>query len=714
MRKTRAQNGGMMEIDCYSREYEEQHLKECVNVIEQNIEKYATQEAILAGDIKEMYDHYHDDSPEIYTELSNTMTMHGSIKRALNKNRKALQKPYFGRIDYLDHEDNKKSSLYLGKHGVMKSSTEIEVVDWRAPISSVYYESEVGECNYRVPEGEYRDITLNLKRTYEVEKDKLFDFYDSEVVANDELLTKYLAKNKEAVLGEIIATIQKEQNDIIRQSPFHNVVVQGVAGSGKTTVAMHRISYILYNYQEKFRPKEFFIIGSNRILLDYITSVLPDLDVYGINQMTLEQFCLHLLEEEIINDKYKIISHNQNNKKEYRKFAERKGSLSFLKELDAYLCQREIEMIPRKTVVYGDEVLFSEEAFDDFMKNNKRWSTHAKITMLNERALNKIKNYFTGRDYEYEKEERKAAIKQFNNYYGPKKWKYSIITLYQEFLQSMLSITEGEEQLGIQDCILSISKKEVDVYDLAALLYIKRRMVLTEELEDAKHVVVDEAQDYGSMVFGVLRYVLPRCTFTVMGDVSQNINYDSGMNDWEALKQEVFNKERDTFGVLAKSYRNTIEISNYATSILSHCTFPTYQVEPIIRHGATVAKHQVSKESELVSSAVNIIKTWQENGYDTIAVICKDSESTEKVSRLLGKHRKVMEGSLENAVFSKGVMVLPIQLTKGLEFDTVLLWNPDQNSYEKNDANAKLLYVAATRALHELTMVYQNKLSELL
>ena len=278
----------------------------------------------------------------------------------------------------------------------------------------------------------------------------------------------------------------------------------------------------------------------------------------------------------------------------------------------------------------------------------------------------------------------------------------------------MLSITEGEEQLGIQDCILSISKKEVDVYDLAALLYIKRHMVLTEELEDAKHVVVDEAQDYGSMVFGVLRYVLPRCTFTVMGDVSQNINYDSGMNDWEALKQEVFNKERDTFGVLAKSYRNTIEISNYATSILSHCTFPTYQVEPIIRHGATVAKHQVSKESELVSSAVNIIKTWQENGYDTIAVICKDSESTEKVSRLLGKHRKVMEGSLENAVFSKGVMVLPIQLTKGLEFDTVLLWNPDQNSYEKNDANAKLLYVAATRALHELTMVYQNKLSELL
>ena len=714
MRINSAQNGGEIELDCYSREYEEQHLKECVSVIEQNIEKYAAQEAILAGDIKEMYDHYHDDSPEIYTELSNAMTMHKSIKMALNKNRKALQKPYFGRIDYLDHEDDKKSSLYLGKHGVMKSATEIEVVDWRAPISSIYYESEVGECNYRVPEGELREITLNLKRTYEVEKDKLLDFYDSEVVANDELLTKYLAKNKEAVLGEIIATIQKEQNDIIRQSPFHNVVVQGVAGSGKTTVAMHRISYILYNYQEKFQPKEFFVIGSNRILLDYITSVLPDLDVYGINQMTLEQFFLFLLEEEIMEEKYKIISHNQRKNKEFKKFAERKGSLSYLSELEMYLCRKEKEIIPRKTVVYEEAVLFSEEAFDDFMKNNQRWSAHAKITMLNERALNKIKNYFTGRDYEYEKEERKAAIKQYNNYYGPKKWKYSIITLYQEFLQWMLLRTEGEEQLGIKDCILALSKKEVDVYDLAALLYIKRRMVLTEELEDAKHVVVDEAQDYGAMVFGVLRYVLPRCTFTVMGDVSQNINYDSGMNDWEVLKQKVFNKDRDTFGVLAKSYRNTIEISNYAASILAHCSFPTYQVEPIIRHGVMVAKHQVLEESEMVSSAVTMIKSWQANGYDTIAIICKDSESSGKVSKLLSKELAVMEGSLENAVFSKGIMVLPIQLTKGLEFDTVLLWNPNKENYEKNDANAKLLYVAATRALHELTMVYRNKLSELL
>ena len=702
-----------MNVEQYSREYEEKHLKDCVKVIKQNIEKYAKQEAVLAGDIKEMYDHYHDDSPEIYTELSNTMTMHGSIQMALNKNRKALQKPYFGRIDYIDHEDDKKSSLYLGKHGVMKSATEIEVVDWRAPISSVYYESEVGACNYQVPEGEKREITLELKRTYEIDKEHLVDFYDSEVVANDELLTKYLAKNKEAVLGEIIATIQKEQNDIIRQSPFHNVVVQGVAGSGKTTVAMHRISYILYNYQEKFKPREFFIIGSNKILLDYITSVLPDLDVYGIQQMTLEQFCLYLLEEESIETKYKVVSKNRTEMRS-QNFAELKGSLEYKKRLETYLSEREKEIIPRKAVMYGDVVLFSEEAFDEFIKNNQMWSTHAKITMLNERALNKIRNFFTGRDYEYEKEERKAGIKQVQNYYGPKKWKQSIVSIYQEFLQWLLEHTEGEERLGVSECIASFGKKQVDVYDLASLLYIKRRVILTEEIEDAKHVVVDEAQDYGAMVFGVLRYVLPRCTFTVMGDVSQNINYDSGMNDWEALKQEVFCKERDTFGILAKSYRNTIEISSYATSILAHCTFPTYRVEPIFRHGEMVAKLKVQEEAVMTKNAVRIITDWKKKGYDTIAVICKDEENAKEVSKLLQKEIPVMEGSLENAVFKKGVMVLPIKLTKGLEFDTVLLWNPSKQNYPKNDANAKLLYVAATRALHELTILYQEELSELL
>jgi DNA helicase-2/ATP-dependent DNA helicase PcrA len=197
--------------------------------------------------------------------------MKSQIERTLNKNLMARRKPYFGRIDYREIDDNTCYSLYLGKNGIRKNITENIIIDWRAPISSVYYDSDIGRSSYPTPVGERIEIDLFLKRTYEIEDSKLIDFYDSDVVANDEFLTKYLSKNKEVVLGEIIATIQKEQNEIIRDSPWHSVIVQGVAGSGKTTVAMHRISYILYNYKEKFRPDEFFIIGSNKMLLNYIT-----------------------------------------------------------------------------------------------------------------------------------------------------------------------------------------------------------------------------------------------------------------------------------------------------------------------------------------------------------------------------------------------------------------------------------------------------------
>lgn len=178
------------------------------------------------------------------------------------------------------------------------------MVDWRAPISTVYYENELGEGTYSIPDSKsdgkgraYR-IDLSLKRTYDIENGTLQGFYDSDVAANDELLVKYLSKNRDAVLGDIIATIQKEQNEIIRESPFHNVLVQGVAGSGKTTVAMHRISYIMYNYKERFTSNEFCIVGGSDILIDYITGGLPELDVYDVKHMRMDELLVHLLKRE--------------------------------------------------------------------------------------------------------------------------------------------------------------------------------------------------------------------------------------------------------------------------------------------------------------------------------------------------------------------------------------------------------------------------------
>lgn len=693
------------------REKEEQHLSDCLAVVRANIDKYQAEEAVLGGSIKEMFAHYHDDNPEMYIELANSITRKDSVSKALRKNLKALVKPYFGRIDYDDIELGRKSSLYLGKNSVAKNSITMEVVDWRAPVASVYYENEIGHCTYQVPDGSKIPIELELKRTYEIDNGKLVDFYDSEVVANDELLTKYLAKNKEAVLGEIIATIQKEQNDIIRKTPFRSVIVQGVAGSGKTTVAMHRISYILYNFPERFRPSQFYIIGSNRMFLNYITSVLPDLDVDNVNQMTMQQFLIHMLQDETWIDKCKPAKKPEGALAS--EWAEFKGSWSWMEELEDFIAEHERKELVQPDVCFEDYVLSSEEATVELLERNRNWSLQEKRDHLNARVMNRLKSQLAMDDRGYEKKQILAIYKQYNGIYGPKKWKGNLLALYVEFL-SWLAEHRTEFAKLCYDNAAQVQKKQLELYDYATLLHLKRRVKETEAIDYAEHVVVDEAQDYGAMVFAVIKTALPRCTFTVMGDVSQNINYESGMNDWETLKEKVFNAEGDYFGVLAKSYRNTIEISDYASSILAQCSFPTYKTQPIIRHGEQVKKVKLWGDDKMIEVAANEIKIWQEKGYDTIAVICKDEAQTDAVREALRQYIEVNSESLETTEFTRGVMVLPIHMTKGLEFDTVLLMDPSEAAYPKNDANAKLLYVAATRALHELTIVYNESLSPLL
>ena len=249
----------------------------------------------MIEDLEDLLDVYEAQDKEGLALWNNATARLKENEYDLVRYEKARRKPYLGRIDFNVPNVKGEDSYFIGRVGIAKNNSEPVVLDWRAPIASVYYESGLGPCQYTVSSEGIFTIDLKRKRTYEIENDHLKDFFDSDVVANDELLTKYLAKNKKAVLGEIIATIQKEQNLIIRRSPKTNIIVQGVAGSGKTTVAMHRISYILYNYSDDFRPEDFYIIGSNRILLNYITGVLPELDVYGIRQMTMEQLFIRLL-----------------------------------------------------------------------------------------------------------------------------------------------------------------------------------------------------------------------------------------------------------------------------------------------------------------------------------------------------------------------------------------------------------------------------------
>ncbi|MFR8033055.1 MAG: HelD family protein [Lachnospiraceae bacterium] len=696
---------------------EQEKLKTIIREIDKNIADYQLEKEAIDADTQNLYDAYMEGNTEVYSELMVSLSLQEHITDTLNRNRNVRSKPYFGRVDYLDKEEMKPYSLYIGKHGINKDKTTILIVDWRAAAAGIYYECAMGDGEYHVEDGSAVPIHLDLKRTFDIEDSVLKGFFDSDTVANDELLIKYLSQNKDVVLGEIVATIQKEQNAIIREKPGRNIIVQGVAGSGKTTVAIHRISYLLYNFSDRYAPEEFCIIGSNKILLNYITSGLPDLDVHNTNQFRMDEFLLHLLDGKIPMKRYRQTDG-------VPVLMPLKSSLGFVKKLEDYL-QRKIErMISRNEVREGGLVLFEESNINQCLTLYRNHSAYQKIAALSERLASRIALVTDGE----EDRKKKEIKKKYRCYFRNQLKKQSVISVYTEFLLWLMEHGEevcSNEQMGVLPTwIADVQKCRLDLYDLAALVLIHYRWSRTEDGSVLKQIIIDEAQDFGVMIYYVLHTVLSDAVFTVMGDVSQNIHYDTGMNDWKELRTCVFSDPKDCFHMLRKSYRNTIEISRYASHILDQATFETYPIDPIVRHGAPVNFCQCQGEKELAEEAVKILKEEKEKGFDTMAVICRDEEEARQVKKLLaaqltfqGQNEEwnlAVSEDGEEETFRKGIQILPIYLTKGLEFDTVLLWNPNEDHYQKTDRDAKLLYVAVTRALHELHIIYTEKLCDLL
>ena len=432
------------------REDEEKQLKQIIDIAQENLTRTEERVTDLSGELHELMETYGTKDKEALTMFHNTQSQLHESRRDLIRCRKARRKPYFGRIDFRDSHQPVDESFYVGRVGISENTSEPVVIDWRAPLASVYYENNTGQCTYTVKNEGSFTIDLKRKRTYEIENDQLKDFFDSDVVANDELLTKYLAKNKTAVLGEIIATIQKEQNAVIRRSPKMNLIVQGVAGSGKTTVAMHRISYILYNYEDEFRPEDFYIIGSNRILLNYITSVLPDLDVYGVSQMTMEQLFIRLLYEDWDPGKYSVRPIDKKNSAVCIK-----GGSAWFHDLEMFCQKYEVEHIsPEDVRMEGNHILLlGSDSIRSYVENNPGVSMQGKINMLNEILMAKLENELAGRYVSYPPDVQKELRRMYRWHFGRKEWKGSVFEVYGRFLEEQaengkaVPYTEGEFEL---------------------------------------------------------------------------------------------------------------------------------------------------------------------------------------------------------------------------------------------------------------------------
>lgn len=706
---------------------EQQKLEQTIKIISE----------LLGIEQKELERVYNDYSREIDERLRVANFRKNHIKVL----EKASSNPYFARIDFKAITDSDFKEIYIGRNGISKDG-KVLITDWRAPISSLYYDSSTGKTSYKSPTGDVLG-EVALKRQYDIENGKLIEYFDVDLVSSDNLLQKYLNANNDSRLKSIVATIQSEQNDIIRRPIDENVIIQGVAGSGKTTVALHKIAYLVYNYINSVKQSQYLVIGPNPVFIKYIKTVLPDLDVSGVSQLTFEQFAKDYIGEEIeINPSNKKISASIAGKSNdidkfkssmlYKNMLENffelylKGIVSKPLKLNDFVVLTEEEMAPifaraleEQHATLQGRVDATIERLIDYVKNN----VDSILTRYNEYENNLFKNA----SLEERESLRKKFIKErieiqkncsatIRKYFA--KAVLSPIKLYRLFI-SMLDDFNiyGYKKINElkKTTMANIKGNKYDFEDLAALLYLKLRTEPNRQYSNIKHTVIDEAQDLGIFNFYVLKKCLPTSTFSIFGDLAQSIYDYRGIDNWDEVNSLIFNNKANIVN-FNKSYRTTASIMNVADAISESINLGKSDL--VVRQGLPVSFDEAPTSNELVEQIANKIKEYKEKGYKTIAVISK----TDLLSRYINDDLRELGIVIPNVTEKDDVSLdefsvctISNQLAKGLEFDAVILNNVNDKIYSCDSTlDMKLLYVAVTRALHELDVTYNGKLPEVL
>ncbi len=637
----------------------------------------------------------------------------------------AHTEPYFGRLDFQERGASTPMPLYIGKRGVEDTdSGERMIIDWRAPVASLFYSfSGQDTASYESPDGTVEGQVF-LKRNIAIRNGELQRVVDSYVHGQDnlnvtdEFLLYRLGENKDNRLRDIVSTIQAEQDRIIRADRNKAIVIQGVAGSGKTTVALHRLAYLLYQHADRLRADKMVIFAPNAMFVDYISEVLPELGVGGIQQTTFSAWALEILGHSVklrdASDRLSRWFGVREDPAVQREFqvVRYKGSLEFLEQIERHLEAVEKSALPKGDFEAWEGKVLPESVIRDWFVNDYK---HYPLAERRERVLARVKRWYEI-EYKAMKSEdhtgalKKLAASRFRAYKN--KWpQISTLAIYEEILSRVLPDADA---LGGQTVSTAKGRKvrpEVNVEDLAPLLYIHMRLHGIDSQNRFHHVVIDEAQDFSPLQIYVLKAYCPSESFTILGDLSQSIHTYQGITDWQSFL-DLFDEPKRAYFQLDVSYRSTMEIIEFANNIIR--PFKQFILaKPVFRSGEPVHVEEVS-ETERIAK---IVKTIQElrGQANTIAVVGRTDEDCARL------HRELQNAGVEaNLIQAKdqryagGISVIPVYLTKGLEFDAVILVDVDENNYNHSPLSAKLLYVGCTRALHKLCVFYTGKVSPLL
>jgi DNA helicase-2/ATP-dependent DNA helicase PcrA len=664
-------------------------------------------------------------------------------------------KPYFGRVDFLKDETYELDSVYIGKRGIVKSDTfDAIVVDWRAPIASLYYSGESKDAFYRTGKGIVRG-EVKLKRNFAIEKGKITGIYDGALKETihremgdpdeflqegfiDEFLAANLNQTNDSRLKDIVATIQSEQNDIIRAEKDRPVVVQGVAGSGKTTIALHRLSYLIYNYQDSIASKKFMVFAPNRLFLNYISEVLPELGVDDVQQSTFIDWAARMVKP-LLPKGWRIADPNKplilffeagQDRREQETAWDRlhfKGSLECRETLENCLRHIVEEEIPYKKLsfvynrtkqVFTIEGSIIKQLFTEQFRNLPYKNRVEALRKHLKQEMNK-QLFAHLRELRVDLDKQGLAkfekmLEQILDRYLAVFPKPDVFTLYRQLMSDPERLRRlAPQELSDQE-IEHISRSSRELYeqerieaeDLAPLLYLKHLLEGLDHARQFDHAVVDEAQDLSALEIAVIAMMTKRQSVTIVGDIAQGIHSYRGLHSWEELLEGVFTPLRAEYYTLAQSYRSTVEIMRCANQVLKAIRLPeTVLAKPVLRHGQKPILLPVPSRTEQWEQVTRRVEEYRKEGFQTIAIVTKTIEESKKAYKALRSSLPdiTLLGSKDTA-FPGGVSAMPAYLTKGLQFDVVILLDVD--NYSTSEMDAKLLYVAMTRPVHRLLMLH--------
>jgi DNA helicase-2/ATP-dependent DNA helicase PcrA len=722
---------------------EENKLNEILDILNKEILSYLEKRKNVTNYIldarKKYVEDYKDDEDQVIDYFDHETYVkeeaYKTIDKRLMEYTKLKEIPYFGKVTFKEDEDVPED-MYVGRYGLtLENSYEPLIVDWRAPISALFYKGTLGEATYNPPSGERKADILSRKQLI-IKKGQLKGVFDSALDVKDEILQMVLTENSSDKLKDIVMTIQQEQDEIIREDRNKVVVVNGVAGSGKTTIALHRISYLLYNFRKQLGDKV-LIFGPNDIFMDYIAQVLPSLGESNIKQTTFESFAKKEigLEYENVQGFGSYIEDAMNGNEDILKEYKYKSSKEFVELLNSNIKSLDKEYFKIKAIKFKGEEIVSikeiEELFTVYYKDMPLFRRSEKIKRiltskikdkrdeevykLNVELKEKISNLAED-EMEIEKVNieylRRIKIREIireviNSRNELENWIKAepVTNIYKRMvkLDYISKELENTNDNSLSEVLIEnnnsyeVTRNKIEnlrYMDLIGILYLRVKLQGLKFKEDIKHIVIDEAQDYSFIQFQIIKEMTGCNSYTIVGDSNQRLittNEEPAMLDLE----EVFRDSNVEIKLyeLNKSYRSTQEIMEYANQFIDE-----ERIVPLVRNGEPIIEEEVSSNDDFISTLLSIIDDYEDDGHENIAVIFKDKKELTKFTHLIKEKISIQSLDNEDVLYKGGKVLLPAYLAKGLEFDGVIV-------IDNKEIQPLLKYIMCTRALHRLSVI---------